>query len=256
MATLTLNFDSSTIQYQKSDNFQVNFSTPIDLNLPDGNAWYAALTDATMWYSIYNISAEFGNNTFRYNNGTTWKTITFSNGSYQLAQINAYIQQILSANGDMVGTGNTEYPIVLTPNISAQRIIISVYTGYTVDLSVGAFAAIIGFNPLPNYTGIYQGDLAPDISRGVDKIHIHCDFIEGSYNNSVSDDILYSAALVGLPGSLINVQPYERIYLPVKKTRFLSSARIRFTDQSGRAVNFNGENTTVGIHLESRKIPV
>ena len=255
MATILLNFDSSTLSGQPSDNYQVSYTVPIDLGEYPGYKWYAALTGATMWYSIYNISSAYGNNTLRYNNGTTWKIITFPAGSYQLSQINAYIQQILTQNGDLVGTNNDEYPISFSPNISAQRIIMSVYPGFTVDLSSGSFANLIGFTPQANYTGDYQGDLAPDINRGVDKIHIHCDLIEGSYNNSVSDDVIYAADLFGPPGSLINVQPYERIYLPVRNSRFISTARIRFTDQSGRSVSFNGENTTVGIHMELRKNP-
>src|SRR5687768_8508109 len=63
---------------QFSDDFTINFTPAIRIA---GN-WELALVNATMWYSWYNISADYSNQPFRYFNNAVWKTITIAPGLY------------------------------------------------------------------------------------------------------------------------------------------------------------------------------
>jgi len=88
-----------------------------------------ALVRLETYHSIPNITE--ANNTFVYspNNGTTWKTITLSEGSYEMAQINAAIQRQLEVNGDWNSNGQIHY-ITVRANPSTLRAFIEITSTY------------------------------------------------------------------------------------------------------------------------------
>src|SRR5690349_7498778 len=98
---------------QTTDNFSVGFSPAIRVN---GN-WEIALQQATLWYSWYNISAQYGNQTFRYYNGSVWKNITITPGLYGLNDLNTFLQAQMLTNGDYLNVGGVNtFFITLAPD--------------------------------------------------------------------------------------------------------------------------------------------
>lgn len=78
----------------KSHDFIVRFNPPLNLN-PEMKH-YLALDRLSMTYSWYNIRSEYGNNKIKYTqDGSTWQTITFSDGMYSCSDMNDYIHQYM-----------------------------------------------------------------------------------------------------------------------------------------------------------------
>ena len=79
----------------KPSDFIIRFNPPLKLN-PDLNH-YLALDRLSMTYSWYNIRGDYGNNKIKYaHDGTTWQTITFTDGMYSYSDINDYIHQYMT----------------------------------------------------------------------------------------------------------------------------------------------------------------
>jgi hypothetical protein len=51
-----------------------------------------------------------------------------------------------------------------------------------------------------------------NISKGIDRILIHCSLVENSYLNNVKIDVLYSFVPETPPSSLITINPNPPIY--------------------------------------------
>ena len=82
------------IGVNKPHDFQVKFNPPLKLD-PEFKH-FLALDRLSMTYSWYNIRSSYGNNKIKYtHDGTTWNTITFSDGMYSYSDLNDYIHQYM-----------------------------------------------------------------------------------------------------------------------------------------------------------------
>ena len=76
----------------KLHDFLVKFNPPLKID-PEFRH-FIALDRSSMTYSWYNIRSSYGNNTIKYtHDGTTWHTITFTDGMY--SDTNDYIHQYM-----------------------------------------------------------------------------------------------------------------------------------------------------------------
>src|SRR5271170_2320079 len=132
MSGILLNISSNSLSGNETTS---NFTQPIP-NLILWKNFKCALESCSIWYSWFNISADYGNQSFRYNNGSTWKTITITPGLYALRDINTYIQAQMEINGDYtVGSPNIYY-IALTPDFNTFKCLLTISNSYQVDFSV------------------------------------------------------------------------------------------------------------------------
>ena len=75
--------------------FLVKFNPPLKLD-PEFRH-FLALDRLSMTYSWYNIRSSYSNNTLKYtHDGSTWHTITFTDGMYSYSDINDYIHQYMN----------------------------------------------------------------------------------------------------------------------------------------------------------------
>ena len=178
----------TTIHGTNSD-FIVEFDS--DMILPNTNENYLALKYINLNYTWNNIdNGKYNNNTMRYssNNGTSFKTISFSNGNYSYADISNFINNYLESQGDSK-TGIQLYYVS-----SLKKIFVELETNYQVDFRSNiAFAKLIGFGSSNNIitTSSYSNDI-PDITNSVDTIVIHCSLLSDvCYNGNMRSDVLY-----------------------------------------------------------------
>ena len=113
------------------------------------------------------------------------------------------------------------------------------------------FNTILGFsqshsNPLDDIDGFYQliagsnkSDKPINIT-GIDKVHLKCNWIQGSIVNGTREPILYSFALSSPPGRKINKEPRIKLFRKINKS-VLSHIRIYLEDDDHQTVDFNGE---------------
>lgn len=235
----------SKLSSETTHNFSVTFSPNLQIS---GN-WSIALQSASLWYSWFNVSPDYGNQTFRYFNGTIWKNIIITSGLYSLDDLNAFIQNEMKTNGDYTAGSPDVYYITLSPNYNTFKCQITVSNGYQVDLTVGNLYVILGFIPTI-VTVSQQGVNNVNITNGVDRVLIHVDCATGSYSGSSSSDVIYGFSANVSPSSLIEIVPFQLIYLPLNKSGYLNTIRVYITDQQNRLLNLNGETVTLGLSFK------
>lgn len=246
MASILLNLSSdSRLASETTDNFTVNFSPSVPI---PGN-WTVALQSASLWYSWFNISPDYNNQTFRYYNGSVWKNITITSGLYGLPDINTFIQAQMKANGDYTAGSPDVFYITLSPDYNTFKCLITVSGGYQVDLTVGNLYLLLGFNPIVVTTS-QEGVNNVNITNGVDKVLIHVDCVTGSYTGTTTSDVIYGFSPNVQPSSLIEIVPYQLVSLPVNKSGYLNYLRVYVTDQQNRRLNLNGETVSLSLILK------
>lgn len=248
MSTYLLNISSDDRRSTSTtDDFSIAYQPPPSI---PGN-WMIALESFSMWYSYYNIAPNYDNQTFKYYNGSTWKTITITPGLYTIPDLNNFLLASMKANGDS-GTdvnNNDVFYITLTPNYNTFKLLISISNGYQVDLTDGYLYEMLGFEPIV-INSSQEGVNNVNITNGVNRILIHVDCVVGSYKGSSAADILYSFNPDGAPSSLIQIKPNRLIWLPINKTNYLTDIRLYITDQQGRRIDLNGEEVSCSLVLK------
>lgn len=256
MSNFVVMLDSSKTS-QNSDNFQINFNQPIKFN---GVPHEVGLRLLSTWFTWFNVSADYGNNIFKYSNdsGFTWETATIPSGNYSIDQLEDAIHQLMEANGDVTidgGTGVKTYDINLAPNYSTIRLYLELTNGFQVDFTAGKLNELLGFTSAVVTASSY-GTSNVNITNSVNTMLLHCSLINGagSYDNNISSDILFAFVPNVPPGANINITPVSITYIPIDRLDYIDRIQLRLTDQLGRRVNLNGEDLTAWLHIRPRKL--
>jgi len=122
-------------------NNKLVYNFPNSVNLKDK---YIAVSSVSMYYSWFNITSAFSNNTFSYTwtagTTTTTYTITIPDGLYQIVDINAYIQFVCIKNATYwTISGVNYYPFEML--INAPRYAVQINT-YLIPTSLPSGATI------------------------------------------------------------------------------------------------------------------
>jgi len=251
--SILLNLSSDNrLPGESTDDFTIKFNSPINLG---DNLWEMSIVSANLWNSNPNISGPLYNNDyFSYFNGAVNKVITIPEGIYNVAQFNAEVQRQIAANGDIAAN------IVFAANPSTLRVELTTLAGYTVNLGTGSLLyELLGFSlaqiaaPLG---GFVVGALRANINRGINNIYLRSDLIDpaGSYDSKIGSDILTDLSFQGRPpGSSIFAEKKYQMWIPVKRQQYLTSVRIRMTDQLGRQYSIRNEPLNVQIYMRPSK---
>ncbi len=241
-----LKLDSSKVS-QEGEDFTINFD---NLELNNKYDYEVALVRSSIWYSYHNISTDFGNNTLRYNNGSVWKTVTFDNGIYSVSDIDTFLKNAMKANGDSgTSSGVDVFYIAITPNYTTLKCDVTISNNFQLDFTTSTLRELLGFTSV--IATVSQSGANPaDITRGINSLVIACDIVDGSYDNGASSSILYSFVPNVSPGSLINTEPVQRVYLPINTNNYIHHIRMTLLDNKGRLVKLNGEHSFYLLDLK------
>lgn len=198
--------------------------------------------------SIPNVT--LANNVFRYysmlpNKPNGWKVIKVPEGTYDIHDLEKYIDEKLKEEEDDVNYFN------LSANSNTMKVFMkaSVDVDFGVENSIGSMFGfhkkIIGGN-IPVYS-----DEIVDINK-VSAIDIMCNIVDGSYINGELSHVLYHFYPNVPPGFKIIEVPEEKIYMSVN-TNMLTDIVIRAVDQTGRLINLRGEELTLYLRIRRRK---
>ena len=241
-----------------SHDFTTRFNNPIKLSYDMKHE--LAVRKISMTYSWYNIRQSYGNNQMKYSpdKGANWKTITFVDGMYSYDDIDEYIKKVMKDNGDLVkkavdNDGKDVYGINLYFVLSTYRILIELNENYYVDLRNTNFRKLIGFDSKKIEKTEYGTNL-PDVTRGVDEIHINCDKVTDSITDGQSSTTLAVIPVVDLVRSLpFTYQPRFLAFNPIS-SHLISSMRFYVTDSSGQLIDLNGIDWYIELFLRSTEI--
>lgn len=254
MTDLTFVFDSSKINGAVSHDFTVYFPNQIDFH---DRQHEAALISLNLWNTWYNVSAAWGNNQFRYFNGTVWATLVIPDGNYNLTALENAIHDGMKENGDVTpgGIGGSEsYDINLIPNYNTQRLYIEVKNSFQVDLTVGNLYKLLGFDAIVVSVSQY-GVRSVNITNDVNEIQLRCSLVNGGmYVNNSSSDVIYSFVPAAPPGASLNFRADNPLYMAIRHLRSFDNVRLYVTDQLGRSLSLNGEPLTATIHIRPRTL--
>lgn len=264
-----------------TNNSRYLYKFPNSVNFKDHQI---AVSAVNMYYSWFSITSSIGNNSFQYvwynNGGATTKTITIPDGFYSVADLNAYLQSQMVANGHYLldSLGDYVYYLEFVINASTYSVQLNSYaiptalpTGYTnpasitfpatattpqvIIASTNTFKDIIGFDagtyPDPVQTTTYSktSDYTPQVSP-TQSVVLSCSLLNNPYANP--NTILYSFAPTGTTfGSLISSVPNELIFVDIQEGVY-PDFFIEFWDQNFQKLTIQDNNVVIMLVIRKK----
>jgi hypothetical protein len=224
--------------------------SPIDLSDKEVSVNYCSV-----YYSWWNISNVYGNNTLSviFPSGTF--DITIPDGSYSVEFLNGFLQNYFDLNNLYVldSFGNKVYfirleanPIYYAVTLTIDPILVpsggsnphSLTTGNTpqVNISNQGFGNIIGFN-----TGVYpaspqatqfqqNSQKIPNVKK-INEINILSNIVSPDFGNIFANN-LYSAPITGIFGETLRIEPQNLSWFKCV-TQNVRQIEIRLVDDQG-----------------------
>lgn len=237
-------------------------------NFPAGSVRFnnskVTVANISIFYSWFNITADYGNNIFQIIHpiagaGNTTITVTIPDGFYDAAGLNAYLQQILITNNLYLvnAAGDYVYYLEILANANYYALQLNTYAmptvlpaGWTNPAGMAfpattrtpqfvvlsnAFREVIGFvagsypavQQLTNYSVLSTS--TPQITP-VQSLLLSCSLLNNRY--AVPNTILYSFSPANTTfGSLISSSPTEFSFIDIQDGSY-SYFEISFLDQN------------------------
>ena len=235
----------------KPGDFIIKFNPSLKLNPEKTNK--LALDRLSMTYSWYNIRSSYGNNTIKYtHDGSTWQTITFTDGMYSYSDINDYIHQYMvqKSHHSTDSNGNKTYSINLTFILSTYRILVSIEGSYQLDLRGTKFGELIGFEK-KLITKTEYGTKLPNITNSIDSLNINTTAITNSIVNGVNTNTIAVIPTDNLTRSRpFTFEPKRTLFCDLASSS-IDEMRIYITDSLGRPINLNNIDWYMSLILRS-----
>lgn len=236
---------SQTFTLQGIDNvLSVNYYPPIDLDLKD--SYCLGLIGFHSYHTIPNI--EDNSNKFFYGDK---KQIVIPPGSYEIANIETYIQnQLLINRKNDSPKVDGDKLLSIKPNNNTLKC--EIKSEFDIDFSssesIGKLLGFSGSRGVLKSGIVHESDLPVEIVK-VNTIRIECNIITGAYYDSKLSHTLFEFTPTVDPGYAIIIEPRNILYLPVN-TKSISDITIRILDQDGNPVNFRGEKILIRLELK------
>ncbi len=235
MRSTILSFNFTTSDYTAS--------FPYPLQLDPLASYEASLLSMETYNTLFNITEK--NNKFSYNPGSGYKTITVSPGAYEISQISSEVSRLMKEQGDEPKN------MVIDIQKHTSKSTIKLKNNYKVDFTIeNSFRELLGFSSKKIETnGTFYSDNVIQISSGINSVLIHCDLIDGAYNDGIRTNTIFSFSAYSTPiGYKFNMEPKNLVYLPVSG-KTIYRVNFRITDQDNRMISFNDEIISIRIHL-------
>lgn len=281
---ISIRMSSGTTQSNGNASFngsQSILTLPLSNGLSLSNEDEIAISNLSIAYSFYSISAAQNNNTFQYVNGSgITRTVLFPDGIYEYSDINSFLELVMTTNLDYI-LDDQQNPIFFiniaaNPTISKltftfTKIYSVLPTGYsqpsgsTMTLSGQTMQLIIpssnirytlGLNAqtLPSSPGVSDffanSDFIPCISPNT-SIQILCNLVNSLHSNPSTS--LFDFVPQGNIGSLLFLEPKNLLWCKCASGTFGSISLI-FCNQSGVMINVIDQNAITANLVIRRKL--
>lgn len=238
----------------KESVLSTNIYPPITLD--DNETYVLGMIDFVTYNTIPNVDES--NNKFHYRDGKDVKEITLPEGSYEIEDIERYINNQLANNSKAVKKQTTSSNTIvkeqedtglrIKPNLNTLKCEISWNKDidFTTDNSIGS---LLGFDKQTLKKHSRHVSNHPINIFKVNAICIDCNLITNSYTNSKQMHIIHMFYPSVPPGYKIIEHPNNVIYLPIN-TRRIDNILLKILDQHGNIINFKEELVTIRLHLK------
>jgi hypothetical protein len=230
-----------------------DFTTELRQSIQVGGNATVALVDAQVPFTVNNISAALGNNTFRYRNpDEEWRNLTVPDGLWTVPELNAWLASQIYENLDQIGS--TEpflYGVELGAEASTGRVYVVLTHNFHVQFQT--IATTLGFttNQTVTLQGRTYGGSRADLSNGASAYVINVSIVDPEYNSSGGGgaNSLWSFQFDVEPSSVQLVRPPYPIQSRVSAGAFIRNIRVWLTDQRGISQDLNGEPFSLRLYL-------
>lgn len=218
----------------RSSELNLEYNEGIKLNQP----YDVCLKSFVTYNNIPNITS--CNNKIFMTNGSKQVVITFPTGTYELADINNFLQAF---------SGNKEPQLKITLNKVTLKVEIS--CKWTVDFTEpNTMGSTLGFKNQKIY-GSAASDMPVQLFT-IQTIKIKCNLIKSNIDNlKMNDNTLHEFPLSVDPGEKIVERPTSLCYYPMSIDT-IYQLHIRIVDQDNRLVDFQGEKISLNLGFEPR----
>lgn len=244
-----------------------SYYPPIELD--EQKEYSLALVSLFTYNTIPNIDT--GCNKFYYRTSKDMddplgaKVIELPTGSYEIRDIESYIQKQMAADGDTESVDkavadrhftlqNSDSPL---PNLimraNSNTLKIEMLSSYAIDFTpADSIARLLGFSAqLLNEGKMVCSDLPVDIIS-VSSIRVECSLTSGAYYDGQLSHTIYEFSPNVEPGFAIYIEPQNVCYLPINVRKSIDNITLRLISQSGELVNFQGEKILIRLELKQR----
>lgn len=162
-------------------------------------------------------------------------------GSYEISDIDKYIQQILKG---------TKITFSLTANNNTLKSVIN--CNKEVDFNVKkSLASVLGFSKkiLPPDQSHTSSSRVKILKFNV--LRVECNITTGAYINSEKVHTIHEFFPTVPPGYKIVELPSKVIYQPVTVSS-INHIQLKIIDEHGNLINFQGETITIRLHIKTR----
>ena len=264
-------------------------NTKLVYNFPSGGYTFKndmiALQSVYQYFSIFNITSDYGNNTFSY----TWfdgveYTITIPDGYYEISDLNSYFQSIMIANTHYMtnSAGQFIYFLEFIVNTSRYAVQINSYpldatiqstNGYILpsgaswsvpttstlsqfNINTSGFGEVLGYeigsypsNQTGSTTASFLSSVAPQITP-YSSILVSCNLV----NNRavIPSNILSSYTPLGTSiGGLFKFEPNYLQFADVEDGQYTQFV-LEFRDQLSRPIIIRDPNMLMTLYTETK----
>ena len=264
-------------------------NTKLVYNFPSGGYSFKndmiALQSVYQYFSIFNITSDYGNNSFSY----TWfdeieYSITIPDGYYEISDLNSYFQSIMIANTHYMtnSAGQFIYFLEFIVNTSRYAVQINSYpldttiqttNGYILptgatwsvpatstlsqfNVNTSAFGEVLGYEissypdtQVGSSTSSFLSSKAPQITP-YSSILVSCNLV----NNRavIPSNILSSYTPLGTSiGSLFTFEPNYLQFADVEDGQYTQLV-LEFRDQLSRSIIIRDPNMLISLYTETK----
>lgn len=241
-----------------NNRFDIQFKNTIEIPHRAKNLTLQ-LTQATIWWTVLNISVEKQNNLFRLivkGAPDVVYDITIPDGLYSVSDLNNAI------NRELINQGLVSGLVILTPDNATGRVLLTLSElDLRIEWITGSMFLLTGFSegqfvPAADFTTGAYSELAPNVAQfsDISSFLVHTTLLGGGGIpiGDMLDNVSGQVQITSPPGSLINFQPQNPVRLDVSHLAGtnINEAQFYITDQLNREVDFNSENFTNLIEIK------
>jgi hypothetical protein len=235
---------------EQHSRFDVELPQPLSIPKMAKNIT-VSVTNATIWYTSFNVSEELKNNHFYLDvSGDAVYNVTIPDGLYDLKSI------AHAVNVGLVNQGVDSNIITFIGDPASQKVVINfTRAGLRVDFTgANSCLEIMGFSnavhPAAYTTDIYSlyGTTTAYFNT-IQYFLIHSDIVSGGIPvNGKSTSVIAQVLIDGPPGSQLIYSPNNPIYIPSQRLAGMNLSRLHFwitLDDGVTQPNLNNEHYSV-----------
>ena len=205
-----------SFQIVVSDN-KTKFTTQFNphIQLKKNKGYEIALVNLERYYSFPNITTDNNHYSYSPDAGEIWHHVLIPEGSYDIEDINKFIQQKMKQYGH-------DANVTISANTNTLKAVLILENNYQVDFrSEHSICSVLGFDNRV-YTNDYQESENPVNILSINSILVNIDIISGSYVTGQRHPTIYSFFPDVSPGYKIIETPANLVYLPITLDTFIA----------------------------------